>query len=398
MQEVVALLNKGEIKAFIEAASEMPIDKVALQLAKTNWPAKLILDQLTGRKKAAHKLPSWFSEPNVIYPPRLAMEQCSSEATANWKATQFGSNGMVYDLSGGLGVDTMCFARHFKKVIYVEPNTDLFTITKHNHKALGATNIEWFNLTAEAFLSAPRVQADFVYIDPARRDENNRKKHRFEDCTPNVVEMMPALLKLGKQVVIKSSPFLDIDDALRALATVKKVTVIAVNNECKEVLYTVEPHSKETEAVIETIQLGTSPVHFSFHRSEEAQSTVVFSRPLQFLYEPNSAVLKAGAFKTLASRFNLAKLQQNAHLYTSDVLVKEFPGRVFEVARFGAFNKQTVASLDLKKAIVVLRHFPVNVKAVLKKLELTEGGNTHLFCTSDLKGKPMLVIARLLQP
>jgi hypothetical protein len=388
------VLLAEEINAFIKKNQHLPLDKIALLLSKSPLPSSFILDQISGKKKAKYKVPTFFRNEHFIYPSQKAMEQCSSEETALFKASRYTGETLI-DLSGGLGVDSYFFSKSFKKVFYVESDSKLTTQVGHNIRTLNASNITVHNETAEVFIESVDHPIDLIYIDPSRRDLNNNKKHRFQDCSPNIVDLQNDLLQRCKRLLVKSSPFLDISDALQHLTHVHRVVVVAVNNECKEVLYELALDAAMTP-VIESINItanGTERLIFT--RQEEEMQFIDCSLPLRYLYEPNAAVLKAGAFKTVGNRFGLYKLHPNSHLYTSATLNSAFPGRIFEVLHHGPFNLSTTEALGDKRAIILLRNFTTSVQGVLKKLRIKEGGNQHLICTTGENGKQLLIVAEL---
>lgn len=351
----------------------------------------MILEQLNARQKLIEKLPSWVNHPDTIFPPELSLEQSSSEKTAAYKSSIVQGKSFL-DLTGGLGIDSFYFAKQFEQAIYVEQNQDLSIIAAHNFKTLGASNIHCFPVEGMAWLKEHALTFDCIYLDPARRDEHQRKVSSLHDTVPNVLEHLELLLNKGKQVLIKTSPMLDITQALKELRGVKAVHIVAVLNECKEVLYLLEK-GWTAEPLLHCVQLSdNNPMTLSFHRSEEQQTKSEYSSPLQYLYEPHAALLKAGAYKIITRRYPVKKLAEHSHLYTSGEVLKDFPGRSFHIQGILKVEKSLVQkSLGGNKANLSIRNFPLTVNELRKKLQLLDGGEDYLFATTLANGAKVIL-------
>ena len=237
---------------------------------------------------------------------------------------------MCVDLTGGLGVDSFFLSRVFDEVHYIEPDRELLEIAKHNHLNLARTNIKHHNVSAAAFLNSPTTEIDCIYLDPSRRDSHNRKVSSLASCEPNVLELLPSMFQRARYVLLKTSPLLDITEALKQLEKVSHVFIVSVANECKELLFLLDS-TFTTEPVIEAINLSNETISsFSFTFSEEKRHQISFSEPQEFIYEPNASILKSGAFKSISARFSLSKIHPSTHLYTSKNLVTDFPGKNFQ--------------------------------------------------------------------
>ena len=349
------------------------------------------LQQVEGRERTADKLPTFATIPDWWYPVRLSCEQCSSELTARYKAQIVNGkcqNGQCLDLTGGYGVDTYFLSEHFEHTDYIEQNEELCRIAAHNF-SLQHLDIRIHNATAEEFLKRAG-QYDLIFLDPARRDSHGAKVFRLEDCTPNVVELLPALLSHGKQLMLKLSPMLDISQALKELSSVTwDVHVVAVKNEVKEVLLLSHQPSVVSHQTVTAIDLDKKNQVFVFTREEEKNTPSSFRlSPFTFLYEPNAAILKAGAYKLVAQRFNLYKLDVNTHLYASDTLVENFPGRVWKIQK--CENEEI---RKYKNANVLTRNYPLTPEQLKKKLHLRDGG-TDFVIGCRVAGKPTLFTAQ----
>ena len=362
-------------------------------------PASAIVWQISGRKKAKAKIPLYFNTPNIVYPPGINLEQSSSEETAMFKASVLSdallSKNSVVDLTAGFGVDSFFFSKVFKQISYVEPNGELIEYAKHNHQVLGADNIEHIHSTAEEFLNSFTGQVNCFFIDPSRRATFNQKVFRFSDCEPNIVNLLPQIFNHSKNLLVKAAPLLDLQQGLLELKSVKHVWVVSVKNEVKELLFLCEK-GFQGEPIITTVNLSTDHEEFSFKVSGEKIATARFSEPLNFLYEPNASVLKAGAFKSIAQRFSLHKLHPSTHIYTSNMLVNNFPGRIFKTeALLKADAKNAAAHFPEGKANVITRNYPLTPDELKKKLKLQDGGEKYLIGCSGEKQKFLIAAERI---
>ena len=361
--------------------------------AEWHW----FLQQIEGRERTADKLPTFASIPDWWYPVRLSCEQCSSELTARYKASLLsplalgeGKEERFLDLTGGYGVDTYFLSEQFTHTDYVEQNEELCRIAAHNFALSQKSKVERqklsiaiHNTTAEDFLlSSPCGEAGWglIFLDPARRDSHGSKVFRIEECTPNVVELLPTLLAHSKRLLIKLSPMLDLTQAVTSLSQVNwDIHIVAIKNEVKEVLLL----SGGTGQII-TIDLAQKDQAFVFTREEEQHCGLDIrdGKLANYLYEPNAAILKAGAYKLVAQRFGLHKLDVNTHLYTSRQFIENFPGRVWRIT-----EKQ-----NLKQANVLTRNYPLTPEQLKKKLHLRDGG-TAFVIGCRVAGKPTLLYA-----
>ena len=370
------------------------IADLALQRSKykhlTDDEWRWFLQQVEGRERTAEKLPTFAAIEDWWYPVRLSCEQCSSELTARYKASLVSSETMV-DLTGGYGVDTYFLSEQFAHTDYVEQNAELCRIAEHNKglwvTGYGLREISVHNTSAEEFL-ASAGEYDLIFIDPARRDSHGGKVFRLEDCTPNVVDLLPTLLAHGKRVMIKLSPMLDLTQAVKelsAFSTQWSVYVVAIKNEVKELLLLSGGSGRIT-----AIDLAKKEQVFVFSKEEEQKAqSAIGHLPLEignFIYEPSAAILKAGAYKLVAERFGLHKLDINTHLYASDTLVPDFPGRIWKI----------VEKQDLKQANVLTRNYPLTPEQLKKKLHLRDGGTAYVI-GCRVAGKPTLFFAERME-
>ena len=230
-------------------------------------------------------------------------------------------NQALLDLTGGFGVDSFFFSKIAKEVHFVEPNNNLLEVAKHNHHVLGATNLHYYNSTAEKFLDSlsSAMKFDMLYVDPSRRSKGGQKVFSLSQCEPDLIKLQHKIWQFTDNLLIKTSPLLDIKLGIKELPHVKKVYVISVHNECKEVLFYCEKNFLSEPSIV-AINLDDEESSFSFSFSDEEKAEVQYEDPLVYLYEPNASILKAGAFKSIGARFGIYKLHPNTHIYTSDHL------------------------------------------------------------------------------
>ncbi|WP_394749437.1 THUMP-like domain-containing protein [Spongiimicrobium salis] len=341
-----------------------------------------LVQQLEAKKKCKNKLPTWFRSPKIYYPKKLQIEQTSSEITARYKAEIIAGKSLV-DLSGGFGVDSYFFSKKMDRVFHCEIDSELSEIAAHNFKILGANNIQSHPKNGIDFLCTSKANFDWIYSDPSRRNDRKGKVFLLSDCLPNIPENLPLIFEKTSHVLLKTSPLLDFSVGLKELKNVKEIHVVSVNNEVKELLWVVEKEYLGGITVNTINFRKNSTEKFSFLRIDEQEATVQYSMPLDYLYEPNAAILKSGAFKTIANQFSLKKLHEHSHLYTAETLLN-FPGRRFRIEAVYPFHKKNIRKSGISKANITTRNFPESVSTLRKKLKIGDGGEVYLFFTKDM--------------
>tara|TARA_B110000091_G_scaffold214323_1_gene267037 strand:- start:348 stop:1523 length:1176 start_codon:yes stop_codon:yes gene_type:complete len=348
-----------------------------------------LANQIIAKQKSEQKLKTWFSTENIYYPPKISIEQTSSEITANYKSTLIAGTSII-DITGGFGIDCFFFSRQFKDVIHCEINEDLSTIVKHNYQQLNIKNIETISGDGIEFLKTIATTFDCIYIDPSRRNDKKGKVFLLKDCLPNIPENIDFLFTKTNQILLKNSPILDISSAISELKFVKEIHVVAIKNEVKEVLFLLEKNY-EGNIQIKTINIqkeGTQ--RFGFELKEIATS--IYSEPLSYLYEPNAGILKSGGFHQISKQLNLFKLHQHSHLYTSEQLI-DFPGRSFKIKHVINYDKKRLKKLlTEKKANITTRNFPKTVAQIRKETGIKDGGTSYIFFTTDNKNELKSII------
>ena len=377
-----AILNK-DVQEFIQRNINTDITRISLSKSPfLEVSSKELAEQIDGKRRCENKLPLWFNTDNIYYPQKLAIEQCSSQAAAKYKSSLLLGNHII-DLTGGFGVDTYFFSKKAKHVIHCEINKELSDISRHNSTVLGA-NINYVSTDGIEYLKASSKAYDTIYVDPSRRI-SSRKVFFLKDCEPEVVSNRDLLLKKSSRLVIKTAPLLDIQSTIKELQQVTQVHIISIKNECKEILYVIDEAFSETDPLILCIVLTDAEnLTFRFRLSEEKEFYLdKYSIPLNYLYEPDVALLKAGCFKLITEKFDLKKLHQHTHLYTSEDLINNFIGRKFKIINtwdYGTFLKEQ----RFTKSNIICRNFPLDPENIRKKLKIKDGGEEYLlFCTGS---------------
>lgn len=371
---------------------------------------RLAAQQIEGWQTARQKWPSLAANPLFLYPPRLNREQASSEATAAHKASLAGrivggqggvSPVSIADLTGGMGVDTMALATLPIHVDYFELNPDLCDLMRRNADTLGLNNIAVHNTDslAPAVPACPlsSVPGDrvagkgyaFALIDPARRDAAGRRVAAFEDCSPDILAAMPRLQAMTRHLMIKASPMVDIAVAFKQLPPMSELHIVALRGECKELLFLIDTAAEEVEPTIHCVNLQGPSAPFVYRPSEAAAATAQIADTSvlpRYLYEPDATIMKAGCHALVASRFGLAMLSHNSHIYSSMQRVEGFPGRCFEVVAEVAPTRRALAPLLPDwRANVISRNHPLGADALRRQLRLADGGEHYLIATSVVR-------------
>ena len=387
--------------------------------------AQSVGEQVKGKKKAQYKLSKWFSDENIVYPPTLNMEQSSSEKTAKFKAEAvfreiFANNslekkGILADMTGGFGVDVVFFAEKFEKVLYFEQNKTLFDVAQHNFKVFNINNIQTISENSIDFFNHNFNHNnhnnlgffDCIYLDPARRNEKAQKIVQLSDCEPNILAIKDDLFEKTDFILLKTSPMLDISKAVLELKNVVKIWVIAIENECKEVLYLLKKEEKKDNQNQEKTLLILPIIAVNLLKNNEIElfesdffnqkNTQIsnYSKPLKYLYEPNAPLMKIGCFEQITADFSVEKIAPNSHLYTSETLKSNFLGRIFEITNICKLDKNEILKLiPSKKANISVRNSPLSVEKIREKLGLKDGGDVFVFVTTQENMEVVVIICK----
>ena len=452
LSTLTQLMDDESTRAFVRQHRTDDVRQLALQStgkAVVNLP--FVLDQIAGWQMARTKLPAYAAHEGIVYPPHLNMEQCSSEATARYKAALVSrllaadvahtmpaddvahtmpadkvAETTLVDLTGGFGIDFSFLAPLFGKAVYVERNEDLCAIARHNFNCLGLTHFEAINADGVAYLqqrvteSADSSHRLIVFIDPARRDANGHKVFGIEDCTPDVLALKDRLMAVASCVLLKLSPMLDWHAAARAFRPYcREVHIVSVANECKELLLVLTPSvatddaassirlvcANDAEIFEQTVSFDLTPSNTSFlidTGAAEYRAAEVNYEPLSIdalvgavLCVPNASIMKAGVFSALSHAFGVTAVDRDSHLFIGRQALKGFPGRQFRILGITTLNKRELRQhlSGMTQANIAVRNFPLSVAELRKRLKLKDGGSYYLFATT-MQGRHVIFITQ----
>ena len=445
---------------FIQEYREKDPRQLALQSARfPDVDMPYALDQIKGWQTARRKLPTWAACDGIVYPPHLSMEQCSSEPTAQYKLNlamewscriesselRVESSSRMTDLTGGFGVDFSFTSCAFASATYVERNAQLCSMVEHNLPLLGIDNAKVVCADAVDYLSTLDMQT-MIFLDPARRDQHGAKTVMLADCTPDVVQLLPQLLKKSRFTMLKLSPMLDWHKAVEDLqGTVREVHIVSVGGECKELLLVLSeemeselkvfcadleagggsgeaglsggssgsscsslssepssprtPSSPSAPSSPSTPSLSASLFVYTPGSSRPAPNSKLKTQNSKFLHEPNASIMKAGCFDELAAAYGVSPVSRNSHLFLSAEPVDGFPGRSFSIERVTTLNKRELrqALAGIEKANIATRNFPLSVAELRKRLKLKDGGDVYIFATTTAEDEHLLLISHKYQ-
>lgn len=421
-------IMNDETREFVAMHRNEDVRELALKAKRVEGlDLPLALDQIAGWQIASKKLPQWASCEGIVYPPHISMEQCSSQFTAQYKSeiaqtllapaatvrarvsdsaesvmqtaksafqlsdspesdTLVAKRAMV-DLTGGFGVDFSYLARGFSQATYVERQRHLCDLAEHNMAALGLDQARIVCGDGVEYLRQ-MGPVDFIYLDPARRDEHGSRTYAIEDCTPNVLELRDLLLAKSQYTLVKLSPMLDWRKAVADFdGTVREVHIVATGNECKELLLVLGQQVHEEPSAPRVFCVNDNQ-RIDYDSAAYTQGLRIGGKPLpetkNYLYEPNASIMKAGCFDLVEERFGVTQVGPSSHLFVSATPVADFPGRGFAIEAIGGMNKKDIKRLlnGTKQANIAVRNFPLTAPQLRKKLKLADGGPVYLFGTT----------------
>ncbi|TKC06126.1 THUMP-like domain-containing protein [Pedobacter frigoris] len=383
-----------KVQEYIVANLRADVHRIAMGKSRfSGISSRELAEQIAAKKKSEKKLPTWYQTELVYYPPLLSIEQCSSETTAAYKAKLIKGTTLI-DLTGGFGVDSYYFAKVADAVTHCEINPQLSEIARYNAGVLGQKNMQFLAGDGIAYLSEGVDRFDSIYIDPARRSSSG-KVFMLRDCTPNVVEHLDLLLERSSRIIIKTAPLLDISAGLKELNNVAEIHIISTKNEVKELLWVIDKSPVE-KVRITAVTLNDREKIFSFYKGEEETEAAFLETEIKkYLYEPDAALLKSGAFNLISSRFHLEKLDANTQLYHSDNYDSSFPGRIFKI-------NSVISSGQLKKekglsGNVIVRNYPDKAEHLVKKYKIKADQDNFLIFTQSKKAGNVIINATIQQ-
>ena len=421
-------IMNDKTREFVAMHRDEDVRELALKAKRVDGlDLPLALDQIAGWQIASKKLPQWASCEGIVYPPHISMEQCSSQFTAQYKSeitqtllvpsatvharvsdsaesdTQEAKTGLrmsdsgesdilvakraMADLTGGFGVDFSYLARGFSQATYVERQRHLCDLAEHNMAALGLDQARIVCGDGVEYLRQ-MDPVDFIYLDPARRDEHGARTYAIEDCTPNVLELRDLLLAKSQCTLVKLSPMLDWRKAVADFdGAVREVHIVSTGNECKELLLVLGQQVHEEPSAPRVFCVNDNQ-RIDYDSASYTQGLRIGGKPLpeakNYLYEPNASIMKAGCFDLVEERFGVTQVGPSSHLFVSATPVADFPGRGFAIEAIGGMNKKDIKRLlnGTKQANIAVRNFPLTAPQLRKKLKLADGGPVYLFGTT----------------
>ncbi|MDB5013986.1 MAG: hypothetical protein JWQ25_2188 [Daejeonella sp.] len=384
------LILHQDVQDFISSKLQDDINRILLSKSPfAGISSKELAEQIDSKKRSEKKLSTWFSSPRIYYPPKISIEQSSSESTAAYKSSLIKGETII-DLTGGFGVDSYYFSKQASSVTHCELNKELSEIAKYNASILESSNIHFVSADGFEFLRNSDQVYDTIYLDPSRR-VNAQKVFLLQDCEPDVVTNLDYLLSRAQRIIIKTAPLLDIQSGLKELKHVSEIHVVSVKNECKELLWVIDKDFDLPEPEIVCVAVNDKDTkRYQFKISEEkAYNVKSYSNPLTYIYEPDVSLLKAGCFKLISRDFPVSKIHQHTHLYTSKNLV-DFIGRTFRLKQQWSY-KNFIKHKPVKQANIICRNFPINAVEVKRKHRLLDGGYEYLLFTTG-KNDELLVL------
>lgn len=369
-------LKKPEVLRFIEDNLHTPVPKLILNGSPfESIDIKLLVNQVVGKKKAKKKLPTWFEHDEIIYPPKVNLEQTSSEITANHKSKSINGTRLI-DLTGGFGVDDYYFSKRITELTYAELNSELFEIARHNFKILSLENIKSHHGDSIAYLRRVHFKYDWIYVDPSRRTKT-QKVFLLRDSLPNLLELQALLRDKCRNLMIKTSPMYDIEMGYKELSGIKELHIVSVKNEVKELLWIIDWRAVNSRTT--KLYNYDSLKRYSFQKidNDKVQSHLVsLSKCENYLYEFNSSIMKSGMFDHFATKYSLGKLDKNTNLYTSNVLISSFPGKIYEIKTVDSINfKNLKKEFKGKYVNIISKNIKISTENLRKKLNCKIGSD-----------------------
>lgn len=386
----IAILTK-KFQDYLKSTEQEDFKSISLKKSPfAEISSAEIAQQLKGLQVAKHKFPTFYATENIYFPPSINLEQASSEATANYKANLVKGRSLI-DLTAGLGIDTLAFAKQFEEVYHIEQNEELSEIVKHNSSILAPNLTTYIGTFQTFFENNPTLKYDVIYLDPARRNAGGRK-FILEDLEPNILEWIPVFFQKSDKIIIKLSPLLDISATLNQIKEIAEIHIVAVKNEVKDFLLILDKNSATNNPYIKAVNLESNQSDFGFFFEDEQNADAKYGTVQQYIYEPNVAILKTGAFKLLTQKFELLKLHPNTTLYTSDEIIENFPGKIYKVDEHIKNPKKEILKM---KANLLVKNFNQPIDVVKKKFKITDGGNITLIFTQSTDGFHILKTSRI---
>lgn len=388
------LIQETENQDFIAKHQKDDVAKLIFKFgAKPDL--KLLVEQIASRQAIRKKLPSYYADGACLFPPKLNLEQSSSEAIAQLKAELAPKGKKLADLSAGFGVDFRYMMQNFGSGLHLEPNAELSALAEYNLKNYLDTKELRFEVNdLETYLSQSKENFDLIYLDPSRRNEQQKPLYRPEEYQPNILEVKSELLKRSPFVLVKMSPMVSIPEYLELLPETKEVWVLSEKNECKEVSFLLQASSEPLKPLIRSFDISNEGLKSL--ESPAGEIPLISLGPIEkYLYLPSVSILKAGLQDQSGLAHALHKIERFSHFYSSDALKLDFPGRIFECLEIHkAYDKK----LKGRALQVIVRNFPDAPEKIAQKLKLkAKGAHDFLLATQGQSGH-IFIVAKLIVP
>ncbi len=399
IEELQNLIDNIDYHKFIE--TNLTVDANVLRLkniSNISFDVKFAILQIDCKNRIKKKLPEIFANKTFLFPSIISTEQCTAQEIAEFHSTLINENDTVLDLTAGLCIDTFYISKKAKNVTAIEINEDTATVAKFNMQNM-RNNVNVINIDCTEYIKECSQKYDVIFIDPARRGENNKRLYSLSDCKPNVLDLLPVLKQIGNYLYIKASSMIDINQSIKELNNiVSDVWVLGINNECKELLFKVDLRAKDIiKSAIHTINF----MNIVRQELSETKYNIALDcicscslEPNIFLYEPNSCIMKAGIFSTISTIYNISQIQSNSHLFISDRLIEDFPGRKFKILEIVPFKSKDIKYLKIKypQMNISVRNFKLTANELKNKLKVNDGGDIYMFGTTDKDNNAVLLI------
>jgi hypothetical protein len=390
-------LTRLEVNKFVEKNINKSIPELILKGSPfKHIDIKDVINQIIGKKKAKKKLPHWYKNEKVIYPPKLNLEQTSSEITALHKSKLvFCQN--LFDMTGGFGIDSYYFSKKVNTLIYTELNSELCKIVKHNTETFGIGNCEIKNEDSIDMLHKNSQIYDWIYIDPSRRNEKT-KVIQLRDSLPNIVDHLDIIEQKSERLMIKTSPMYDLDIGYKELKGIKEVHIISVKNEVKELLWIIDWRKQNSRSIkIYNYKTRNKYSFTSIDEDNEKLNKIELSKCCQYLYELDSGIMKSRFNDRIGARYGLKKLEQHTNLYTSERKILSIPGKIYEVKTVESINyKKIIKAVKGQQINLISKNFHLNTDELQKKIKCTTGGKTNYYIfAKTIEGNRLIEATRI---
>lgn len=396
-----------ELFEFLEKYRDAETSSLLFSLHGKKFPFSLpfAITQIEARKKTHSKIPSFLSFDKFLFPDALAAEQATDERVAKFHAFLAGSGKRILDLTAGLGIDSLTMAQNSNDLTVCEIMSLKAQMLEHNSKVLDLPSIKVNNVDCQVFLANNTDNFDIIYIDPARRDSDNRRTYSLENCVPDVLSLLPKILDIAPVVMIKVSPVLDVTKLITDVPSLEMIYAVCVKGECKELLLQIKKDAAfKGYKVVDLDDNGIiNEIEFSAEETDNDKIKIAVQKDIsaesladKYLYEPNAGVMKLPRKSVMSNKFDgLVQVSRNTPLFVSDIFYQDFPGRVLRIEN--VISKSDYPKLKGARYNVVSRNYPISADELRKKLKVKEGRDKFIYAFRlGTKEKPTLCIAERL--